>query len=177
MASRGCTGLNGQSCEAYIEHSQVTPRRHLQLYVPPWVSKSLHTEYIESLTSTPITHRTVEKPSETAGKPNLEDKQTNLDPPTTGPSRLRLYEPASGLKTQRCPVVRCPQAPIRTRSSQRRACCVLELFASELIFGLCCGAYSPQQNHKEVHDTGVNQLPTPSRFATLAFSARNRDSG
>ena len=50
----------------------------------------------------------------------------------------------------------------------------LQLFASKLIF---CGAYSPQQNPKEVHDTGANQLPTPLRFATLAFSMRNCDLG
>ena len=34
----------------------------------------------------------------TAGEPNLEDKQTSLDPPTTGFSFVRLYELAKVLK-------------------------------------------------------------------------------
>jgi hypothetical protein len=44
-----------------------------------------------------------------------------------------------------------------------------KLSASVLIFGLFCDTYSPQQGPKELHDTGASQLPTPQRFATLAF--------
>jgi len=125
MAIKGMYRSSGKSYVAYIEYVQATlpspyqargcvcPIRDLEL------AASGTYRIIKKLFNYTFA---VEKPSETAGKPSLEDKQTNLDPPTTSSPRLRPHEPTGSWKTQRCPVINRQQAPIRTRSSQRRGC-------------------------------------------------------